>query len=140
MRTLRSIALQISAFTYGFHELVPQPLVAPFAPPELELLISGLPDIDVLDLRANTEYGGKGGSLGWFFRKKIDVFWGGFGKNPRGDPWIFWDFGTLGFFGILGKFLGKEKQCSMPPSLGFFTSFVVFSTIFIATVLTLKIA
>jgi E3 ubiquitin-protein ligase HUWE1 len=64
MRTLRSIALQISAFTYGFHELVPQPLVAPFAPPELELLISGLPDIDVLDLRANTEYGGKGGSLG----------------------------------------------------------------------------
>lgn len=42
----------------GFWELVPRQLLAVFSDHELELLISGLPDIDVADLRANTEYSG----------------------------------------------------------------------------------
>ena len=40
----------------GFHELVPPELISIFDAQELELLISGLPDIDLDDLRAHTEY------------------------------------------------------------------------------------
>lgn len=46
------------AFLDGFWELVPRDLLSVFNDHELELLISGLPDIDVADLRANTEYQG----------------------------------------------------------------------------------
>jgi len=42
----------------GFHELVPPELISIFDSQELELLISGLPDIDLDDLKANTEYYG----------------------------------------------------------------------------------
>ena len=49
---------QIDAFLDGFHELVPPELISIFDAQELELLISGLPDIDLDDLRANTEYHG----------------------------------------------------------------------------------
>jgi E3 ubiquitin-protein ligase HUWE1 len=37
---------------------VPRELIAIFNDHELELLISGLPDIDVGDLRSNTQYSG----------------------------------------------------------------------------------
>ena len=40
----------------GFCELVPPSLVSLFTPEELELLIAGLPDIDVADLKRHTEY------------------------------------------------------------------------------------
>ncbi|CAE8635394.1 unnamed protein product [Polarella glacialis] len=40
----------------GLHEIVPAELISLFDDKELELLISGLPDIDVEDLKANTEY------------------------------------------------------------------------------------
>jgi E3 ubiquitin-protein ligase HUWE1 len=40
----------------GFHEIIPAELVAIFNEQELELLISGLPEIDVDDWKANTEY------------------------------------------------------------------------------------
>lgn len=46
------------AFLEGFWQLVPRELIAIFNDHELELLISGLPDIDVADLRANTQYSG----------------------------------------------------------------------------------
>jgi len=51
-----AIREQIDAFLSGFHELVPPELISIFDAQELELLISGLPDIDLDDLRANTEY------------------------------------------------------------------------------------
>lgn len=35
----------------GFHELVPPELISIFTPKELELLISGLPDVDLDDLQ-----------------------------------------------------------------------------------------
>lgn len=38
----------------GFHELVPPELISIFTPKELELLISGLPDIDLDDLQVDT--------------------------------------------------------------------------------------
>ena len=40
----------------GFHELIPEDLVSVFNERELELLISGMPNIDLADLQANTEY------------------------------------------------------------------------------------
>eukprot|EP01113_Clastostelium_recurvatum_P048440 TRINITY_DN881_c0_g1_i1.p1 TRINITY_DN881_c0_g1~~TRINITY_DN881_c0_g1_i1.p1 ORF type:complete len:3939 (-),score=1134.74 TRINITY_DN881_c0_g1_i1:193-12009(-) len=58
MKMTTSIKDQIDAFLRGFHELIPKPLIAIFNELELELLISGLPVIDVDDLRANTEYTG----------------------------------------------------------------------------------
>jgi len=51
-----SIKDQIKAFLEGFHEMIEPQLTSIFTPSELELLISGLPDIDVDDLRRNTEY------------------------------------------------------------------------------------
>jgi E3 ubiquitin-protein ligase HUWE1 len=40
----------------GFHDIIPEDLIAIFTEQELELLISGLPDIDVDDWKSNTEY------------------------------------------------------------------------------------
>ncbi len=40
----------------GFHDIIPADLIAIFTEQELELLISGLPDIDVDDWKSNTEY------------------------------------------------------------------------------------
>jgi len=40
----------------GFHDIVPAELIAIFDEGELELLISGMPDVDVDDWKNNTEY------------------------------------------------------------------------------------
>ncbi|XP_031286240.1 E3 ubiquitin-protein ligase UPL1 isoform X2 [Pistacia vera] len=53
-----AIRPQINSFLEGFSELVPRELISIFNDKELELLISGLPEIDLDDLRANTEYTG----------------------------------------------------------------------------------
>lgn len=53
-----NILLLPQAFLEGFWQLIPRDLISIFNDHELELLISGLPDIDVADLRANTEYTG----------------------------------------------------------------------------------
>jgi len=51
-----SVRQQIEHFLKGLHEMVPAELLSLFDDKELELLISGLPDIDIEDLKANTEY------------------------------------------------------------------------------------
>lgn len=56
MKMTKNILGQINAFLEGFYELVPKQLIAIFDSKELELLISGLPEIDINDLKANTEY------------------------------------------------------------------------------------
>ncbi|XP_010675966.2 E3 ubiquitin-protein ligase UPL1 isoform X2 [Beta vulgaris subsp. vulgaris] len=53
-----AIRPQINSFLEGFTELVPRELISIFNDKELELLISGLPEIDLDDLKANTEYTG----------------------------------------------------------------------------------
>ncbi|GER32833.1 E3 ubiquitin-protein ligase UPL1 [Striga asiatica] len=53
-----AIRPQINSFLEGFNELVPRELISIFNDKELELLISGLPEIDLADLKANTEYTG----------------------------------------------------------------------------------
>ncbi|KAL7249065.1 hypothetical protein ACSBR1_011264 [Camellia fascicularis] len=53
-----AIRPQINSFMDGFNELIPRELISIFNDKELELLISGLPEIDLDDLKANTEYTG----------------------------------------------------------------------------------
>jgi len=56
MKMTASIQVQLAAFLEGFHEIIPQKLVSIFDAKELELLIAGLPEVDLFDLRNNTEY------------------------------------------------------------------------------------
>ncbi|XP_023229433.1 E3 ubiquitin-protein ligase HUWE1-like [Centruroides sculpturatus] len=51
-----AIRKQLNAFLEGFYEIIPKRLIAIFNEQELELLISGLPNVDIDDLKANTEY------------------------------------------------------------------------------------
>ena len=54
-RMTAEIAPQLRSFVAGLHEVVPLSVLRFFDSSELELLISGMPDIDVDDWRANTE-------------------------------------------------------------------------------------
>lgn len=72
---------QIDAFLEGFHELLPHSLFGHFDPSELELLISGLPEVDIEDLFAHTTYTG----------------------YKPGDQVIQW------FWSVLRKFSNEEK-------------------------------
>ncbi len=56
MKMTGSIQAQIKSFLEGFYEVIPKDLISIFNEQELELLISGLPSIDIDDLKANTEY------------------------------------------------------------------------------------
>ncbi|CAK4122100.1 unnamed protein product [Aphanomyces euteiches] len=55
-RMATGIRSQIDAFLSGFHQLVSPQLISIFNENELELLISGMPEIDIDDLKANTDY------------------------------------------------------------------------------------
>ncbi|KAF9340535.1 hypothetical protein BGZ91_001493 [Linnemannia elongata] len=47
---------QIHSFLSGFHDIIPAHLISIFNEQELELLISGLPDIDIDEWKNNAEY------------------------------------------------------------------------------------
>jgi E3 ubiquitin-protein ligase HACE1 len=57
-RLTRGIRQQINAFLQGFHQFIPSSLVQLFDEFELEILISGLPEVDLMDWKDNTEYSG----------------------------------------------------------------------------------
>ncbi|CAD6504998.1 BgTH12-00497 [Blumeria graminis f. sp. triticale] len=66
-----SVKEQLDEFLKGFHDIIPADLVAIFNEQELELLISGLPEIDVDDWKGNTEYHNYSTSsaqIQWFWR------------------------------------------------------------------------
>ncbi|KDE79157.1 E3 ubiquitin-protein [Aspergillus oryzae 100-8] len=70
-RLVRSVKEQLDNFLKGFHEIIPADLISIFNEQELELLISGLPEIDVDDWKANTEYHNYSASspqIQWFWR------------------------------------------------------------------------
>ena len=70
-RLTEAIATQMTAFLSGFNEMIPRDLLQIFNEQELELLISGLPEIDVDDWRVNTEYGNytvSSPQVVWFWR------------------------------------------------------------------------
>ncbi|KAI9068310.1 hypothetical protein FKP32DRAFT_1587710 [Trametes sanguinea] len=70
-RLYSSIKDQIEALLAGFYEIIPKDLITIFNERELELLISGTPDIDVDEWRSATEYNGYTSSdpvIVWFWR------------------------------------------------------------------------
>ena len=56
MKMTGSIRSQIKSFLEGFYDVIPKELISIFNEQELELLISGLPTIDIDDLKSYTEY------------------------------------------------------------------------------------
>nr|XP_053648322.1 E3 ubiquitin-protein ligase HUWE1-like [Cherax quadricarinatus] len=56
MKMTGAIRQQLNAFLEGFYDIIAKRLISIFNEQELELLISGLPTIDIDDLRTNTEY------------------------------------------------------------------------------------
>lgn len=56
MKMTGAIRKQLNAFLEGFYDIIPKRLISIFNEQELELLISGLPVVDIDDLRTNTEY------------------------------------------------------------------------------------
>ncbi|KAK9367078.1 hypothetical protein V1509DRAFT_648000 [Lipomyces kononenkoae] len=70
-RLLTSVEEQLESFLTGFYDIVAKDLISIFNEQELELLISGLPDIDVDDWRNNTVYQNYSPSspqIQWFWR------------------------------------------------------------------------
>jgi E3 ubiquitin-protein ligase HUWE1 len=66
-----AIKQQIDAFMGGFLDIIPRDLIKIFNEQELELLISGLPDIDIDDWKNNTEYQNytiSSPQIQWFWR------------------------------------------------------------------------
>ncbi|CAF1355170.1 unnamed protein product [Rotaria magnacalcarata] len=55
-KMIDSIRQQIGSFLEGFYSLIPKSLISIFNERELKLLMSGLPDINIEDLKTNTEY------------------------------------------------------------------------------------
>jgi E3 ubiquitin-protein ligase HUWE1 len=88
-RMTTAISNQIQAYLDGFYEMVSRDLIAIFTPRELELLISGLPDIDVHDLRQNTEYQGYRA-----MDKEIQWFWNVMFSLSRSEKAAFLQFVT----------------------------------------------
>ncbi|KAI3703086.1 hypothetical protein L6452_28841 [Arctium lappa] len=71
-----AIRPQINSFLEGFNELIPHDLISIFNDKELELLISGLPEINLDDLKANTEYTGYtvGSNVAVWFWEVVKAF------------------------------------------------------------------
>ena len=55
-RMTTSIKAQLDAFLAGFYDMVPPALITIFSPTELELLVCGVPEVDLDDLYRNTDY------------------------------------------------------------------------------------
>lgn len=70
-RLVGSVKEQLDNFLKGFHDIIPADLISIFNEQELELLISGLPEIDVDDWKNNSEYHNYSASspqIQWFWR------------------------------------------------------------------------
>ncbi|KAJ5322060.1 uncharacterized protein N7506_011190 [Penicillium brevicompactum] len=70
-RLVESVREQLDNFLKGFHEIIPPDLISIFNEQELELLISGLPEIDVDEWKNHTEYHNYSASspqIQWFWR------------------------------------------------------------------------
>ena len=88
-RMTTAIDKQIKAYLEGFYEIVKPDLISIFTAKELELLISGMPDIDVADLKRNTEYQGYRAA-----DKEIQWFWNVLFSLSRSEKAAFLQFAT----------------------------------------------
>ncbi|KAL3924119.1 MAG: hypothetical protein SGILL_001241, partial [Bacillariaceae sp.] len=109
-RMTTAISSQIKAYLDGFYELVSKDLIQIFTARELELLISGLPDIDIYDLKKNTDY------VGWKSTdRQIEWFWNTLFSLSRKQKASFLQFVTgsskvpLAGFGELPGMRGVQK-------------------------------
>jgi len=109
-RMTTAIRAQIEAFLDGFYDLVPPELISIFSPTELELLICGLPEVDIEELRMHTEY--------QQYRTTDDVivwFWDALRSFDREEKALFLQFVTgtskvpLGGFATLQGMRGTQK-------------------------------
>ena len=102
-RMTNAISEQINAFLDGFWDVVPKSLLGIFDDNELELLISGTPEIDLLDLKDHTEYVGYHANspiVKWFWeavdglskedRARLVQFCTGTSKVPLGGFAVDW--------------------------------------------------
>jgi hypothetical protein len=80
LKMTKAVEPQLQAFLEGFHEMVPRSLIAMFSDYELELLISGLPEIDTADLKMHTTYSGYRPSS-----PQIQWFWQAVAEMDRDD-------------------------------------------------------
>jgi hypothetical protein len=78
---------QLEAFIQAFHSVVPLEAISLFDPMELELLISGLPDIDLDDLRVHTDYHGYKAS-----DPTIELLWSVVGDFSKEEKALFVQF------------------------------------------------
>ncbi|XP_076078759.1 E3 ubiquitin-protein ligase HACE1-like [Mytilus galloprovincialis] len=70
LRMTRAIQPQINSFLSGFHQYIPQSLIQMFDEYELELMLSGIPEIDISDWENHTEYNGydrQSSVIQWFW-------------------------------------------------------------------------
>lgn len=70
-RLLTSVKEQMDNFLEGFYSMIPKDLISIFDEQELELLVSGLPEIDVDDWKNNTiyeNYSASSPQVQWFWR------------------------------------------------------------------------
>jgi len=88
-RMTTAIEKQIEAYLKGFYELVKPELISIFTAKELELLISGMPDIDIHDLKKHTDYHGYKST-----DKEIEWFWNIMFSLSRSDKAAFLQFAT----------------------------------------------
>jgi HECT-domain (ubiquitin-transferase) len=58
-RVLERVKMPLTELLLGFFDVIPEPLLTVFDFQELELLMCGLPTIDVEDWQAHTEYSGE---------------------------------------------------------------------------------
>jgi E3 ubiquitin-protein ligase NEDD4 len=72
-RLMNRIRVQLTEFLKGFYDVVPEPLVSVFDFQEMELLLHGLPNIDMDDWVRNTEYTGE--FSGQPNHKVVQWFW-----------------------------------------------------------------
>ncbi|KAL4223687.1 Ubiquitin-protein ligase E3B [Mactra antiquata] len=101
-RMYRQIREQTLAFIKGFKSVVNPEWLSMFSSPELQKLISGdTTDLDIGDLRKNTQY------------------YGGYHNNHKVINWL-WDVLEKDFTqGDRAAFLKFVTSCSKPPLLGF---------------------
>lgn len=69
-----SISEQLAAFLKGFYKVIPRHLLSIFDHQELELIMCGIPDLNVQDWKAHTEYRGKRTKVKEWFWEILEQF------------------------------------------------------------------
>ncbi|XP_076444594.1 E3 ubiquitin-protein ligase HACE1-like isoform X2 [Babylonia areolata] len=124
LRMTRAIKPQIDSFLSGFHDYIPFSLVQLFNEYELELLLSGMPEINLNDWRANTNYTGYSADtpvIRWFWdfvesmteqqRVQLLQFVTGSSRVPFGG------FSQLSSGGSTQLFTISRQPCPQHPSI-----------------------